>query len=42
VNLTSLLAYATKDAEFRERLSEVEGVTAQRNEARKEYEDLRR
>ena len=40
--MTSLLEYKKKDEEFRARLEELESVTAQRNQARKEYEDLRR
>jgi hypothetical protein len=42
VNMTSLIEYKKKDEEFRARLEELESVTAQRNQARKEYEDLRR
>jgi hypothetical protein len=40
--MTSLLEYKKKDEEFRARLEELENVTTQRNQARKEYEDLRR
>jgi structural maintenance of chromosome 4 len=42
VNLTSLMDYKKKDEEFRSRLAEVEEITAERNAARKDYEDLRR
>jgi hypothetical protein len=42
VNMTALLEYKKKDEEFRSRLDELEDVTTQRNNARKEYEDLRR
>jgi structural maintenance of chromosome 4 len=40
--MTALLEYKKKDEEFRSRLDELEDVTTQRNNARKEYEDLRR
>ena len=42
VNLTALVEYRKKDAEFRERLQDMEEVTARRNESRKVLEDLRR
>lgn len=42
VNLTSLMEYKKKDEEFRTRLAEVEEITAERNAARKDYEELRR
>jgi structural maintenance of chromosome 4 len=42
INMTALVEYKKKDEEFRCKLSELEEVTAERNAARKEYEDLRR
>jgi len=42
VNMGALLEYMKKDAFYRSRLVELEVITEQRNNARREYEDLRR
>merc|ERR1711871_1345186 len=42
VNMSALLAYLEKDADYRIRLEDLERVTAERNSVRKNYEDLRR
>jgi structural maintenance of chromosome 4 len=42
VNMSDLLSYIAKDADYRSRLEELEAVTAERNIVRKAFEDLRR
>lgn len=42
VNMTSLLDYLRRDADYRARLEDLEAITGERNTVRKKYEDLRR
>ena len=42
INMSALMEWVKKNAQYRLRLSDLEGITAQRNEARKSYEELRR
>ena len=42
VNMGALLEYMKKDAFYRSRLAELEVITEQRNNTRRDYEDLRR
>jgi structural maintenance of chromosome 4 len=40
--MNALIEYIRKDAQYRSRLADLEAITAVRNAARREYEDLRR
>ena len=42
VNMSALIEYMKKDAQYKLRLVELEAITNARNQVRKEYEDLRR
>jgi len=42
VNMSALIEYMKKDAQYKLRLVELETITNARNQVRKEYEDLRR
>ena len=42
VNMSALLSYLEKDADYRSRLEDLERITAERNSVRKNYEELRR
>lgn len=42
VNMSALIEYMKKDAQYKIRLLELEAITNARNQVRKEYEDLRR
>ena len=42
VNMSALVAYMEKDADYRSRLEDLESITSERNAVRRNFEDLRR